>query len=458
MLVVQRERMYDQNQQRTGGKDQIMYTETELVRVARRENNNKRKYLVVNRLQGKHIPVKPCEALAMFRALADLVKGRSEREKLLVIGFAETATAVGAAVAAELEADYMQTTREQISGVEYLYFSEEHSHATEQKLVKDDIDNVIDTIERIVFVEDEVTTGKTILNIINILKQRYSQEIKYSVASILNGMDETALDTYRGQDIELFWLVKTDHAAYTEIAETYRGDGSYIVCKNNTASENRESVHNLPQNDTCVIYQSGENAAKNDISVTKRSEDRATEYDTHVIENYGKKTSENDAGCPMPYSAEHISSVEHIKINKHMDTRRIVNSAEYAEYCSSLYQELVSQVDFGSVQNMLVLGTEEYMYPALCAASRFEARGKDVRFHATTRSPIAVSTEDSYPLHTRYELNSLYDSGRTTYIYDLQKYDTVVIFTDAKSDIGEGLRSLIRALQLCGNDRIILVH
>ena len=92
--------------QRTGGRDQIMYTETALVRVARRENNNKRKYLVVNRLQGKHIPAKPCEALAMFRALADVVKGRFGREKLLVIGFAETATAVGAAVAAELGADY----------------------------------------------------------------------------------------------------------------------------------------------------------------------------------------------------------------------------------------------------------------------------------------------------------------------------------------------------------------
>ena len=48
-----------------------MYTEKELVRIARRENNNKRNYLVVNRLQGKHIPVRPCEALAMFRALAD---------------------------------------------------------------------------------------------------------------------------------------------------------------------------------------------------------------------------------------------------------------------------------------------------------------------------------------------------------------------------------------------------
>lgn len=99
-----------------------MYTEQDLVRVARRENNRKRNYLVVNRLQGKHIPVKPGEALAMFRALADKLRGLYEKETLLVIGFAETATAIGAAVAAELGADYMQTTRELVPDAEYLYF------------------------------------------------------------------------------------------------------------------------------------------------------------------------------------------------------------------------------------------------------------------------------------------------------------------------------------------------
>lgn len=96
----------------------------------------------------------------MFRALADKLRGLYAKETLLVIGFAETATAIGAAVAAELGADYMQTTRELVPDAEYLYFSEEHSHATEQKLVKNDIDRALRTIDRILFVEDEVTTEK----------------------------------------------------------------------------------------------------------------------------------------------------------------------------------------------------------------------------------------------------------------------------------------------------------
>lgn len=370
----------------------MVYTEQDLVRIARRENNNKRKYLVVNRLQGKHIPVKPQEALAMFRALADTLKGKYADEKLLAVGFAETATAVGAAVAAELGTDYMHTTREQIPGAEYLYFSEEHSHAAEQKLVRGDIEDALKKTDRILFIEDEVTTGKTILNIVRLLRGQYSEKIQFSVASVLNGMDEPSLENYQKQGIELFWLVKTNHAAYTGTAESYRGDGRYIV-----AAEQMEA-------------------------------------DSFVI-----------------------SGIEYIRMNRHMDARRAVSSAEYAKYCESLYREIVSQTGLDSTQKLLVLGTEEYMYPALYAASRFEMQGKDVRFHATTRSPIAVSTEEDYPFHTRYELKSLYDSGRTTYIYDLQKYDTVVIMTDADGGTAAGIRSLVHALKLCGNGHIILV-
>ena len=113
-----------------------MYQESELVRIAKRENNSKRSYLVVNPLQGKHMAADPGAALALFRALADTVKQSCQGKRTLVIGFAETATAIGAAVAVELGAYYLQTTREHIEGAGYLYFSEEHSHASQQKLVK----------------------------------------------------------------------------------------------------------------------------------------------------------------------------------------------------------------------------------------------------------------------------------------------------------------------------------
>ena len=141
------------------------YVESDLVKIAKRENNTKRSYLVVDPLQGKHIPVVPSKALELYTSLADTIRNEYQSESLLLVGFAETATAIGAQVAVSIGAKYIQTTREPIPNVEYMFFEEEHSHATEQKLVKDDIDSVINQIDRIVFIEDEVTTGNTILNL-----------------------------------------------------------------------------------------------------------------------------------------------------------------------------------------------------------------------------------------------------------------------------------------------------
>lgn len=398
-----------------------MYQEQDLVRIAKRENNNKRKYLVVNRLQGKHIPVRPSEAFEMFGALADILRHKYTNEKLLLIGFAETATAIGAAVSAELGTDYMQTTREPVSGVEYLYFSEEHSHATEQKLVKNDIDSLMERTDRILFIEDEITTGKTILNIINILEKQYPNKVRFSAASILNGMDERALSAYRDRGIELFWLVKTNHAAYTEIAEAYRGDGKYIICESEQISDEAASEAKQNNNGRCV----------------------GTITDETIV---------RDKNC------QSSAVIRHKKIKDFMNARRLVHADEYAVLCEKLYQYLLGEADLDKADKVLVLGTEEFMYPALFVAGRLEAQGKHVRFHATTRSPIAVSTEENYPLHTRYELKSLYDSERTTYIYDLQKYDIVVIITDAQETSEAGIISLTNALVLSGNDNLIVVQ
>lgn len=177
------------------------YQQKDLVRIAKRENNTKRNYLVVDPLQGKHVPVEPSKALNLFKSLAEKLQGKYEGERLLLIGFAETATAIGAQAAITLGTKYIQTTREVIPDARYLFFSEAHSHATEQKLVKDDIDRVINDIDRIVFIEDEVTTGNTIMNIIKIITKEYQKKIKFAVASLLNGMTEESLKIYQDEKI-----------------------------------------------------------------------------------------------------------------------------------------------------------------------------------------------------------------------------------------------------------------
>ena len=150
---------------------QKIYNKEDLVKVAKRDNNNKRTFLLVNPLQGKHIPVSPTAALELFKKLANKLINKYPNEKFLVIGFAETATAIGATIAAQCPegTKYIHTTRETIKNSEYLFFSEAHSHAVEQKLVKNNLKEMIEKTDRIIFAEDEITTGNTIWNIKNIL-------------------------------------------------------------------------------------------------------------------------------------------------------------------------------------------------------------------------------------------------------------------------------------------------
>ena len=362
-----------------------MYEEKDLVRVAKRENNKKRNYLIVNPLQGKHMPVSPGEALKLFDCLADKLI-LEDAGRVLFIGFAETATAIGMEIAIRHNAKYIQTTREVISDVDFLFFTESHSHATEQKLVKEDMDTLIDEVEHIIFVEDEVTTGNTILNIVDIIDDLYDKQIKFSVASLINGMNEESLARYGERNIDLYYMVKISQEGFSDMVRSYLEAGVHIEPDDNSDCEYNE-----------ILLQGA------------------------------------------------------------VDSRRCVSAIDYCNACERLYNQLTAHIDIKDTREILVVGTEECMYPAIYVGKRFEESGKKVKTHATTRSPIAASGEEGYPLRCRYELRSLYDSKRTTYIYDIASYDLVVIITDSTSKEREGVNTLVNALKR-KNEKIILVR
>lgn len=365
-----------------------MYTEKDLVRVARREKNNRRKYLVVNRLQGKHIPADPAKTLAMFDELARPLTERYRDRKVLVIGFAETATAIGSRLAIRLNSLYIQTTREQTDHVEYLYFTESHSHAAEQKLIKTDLDQVMDEIDEIIFAEDEVTTGNTILKLVRLIRNTYGTKVHFSVASLINGMDAASERVYEENHICVHYLVKTDHSGYSGIAEGWAEDGSCL-----TPSKN----------------------------------------------------------LPLP-------EIRRLEPKGYVDGRRLLKGEDYDRACESLWRQISGAGDFTGRESVLVLGTEEFMYPAIYAAYRLAGMGCEVRTHSTTRSPIAVSREEAYPLHCRYELRSLYEDGRRTFVYDIGCYDRVIVMTDSANTSEEGVEDLCRAAAESGNSHITVIR
>ncbi|WP_181995723.1 phosphoribosyltransferase domain-containing protein [Clostridium sp. AM58-1XD] len=397
-----------------------IYEEQELMKIAKRDNNTKRSYLLVNPLQGKHIPVQPSRCIHMVQELAGKVSDTYAGERLLLIGFAETATAIGAIIAENCPEVmfYMHTTREQVEGSSnFLYFSEIHSHATEQRLATEKLDEMIRLADRIVFAEDEVTTGNTIWNLIQCMRERYEadsesdsergsgggreRKLAFGIVSVLNGMDESNSEKFDRAGIKRLFLKKISGRDFTAELERYDFKG-----EKEDFSRDMEEEKSCRKKGERIIY-----------SAPGRCEPRLG------VE-------------PVPY----------LKASRNL-----------AHFCIWLAEKEPGWDWSG--KRALFLGTEEFMYPALKTAQYVEEECScDVRFHATTRSPILPDAEEGYPLQSRAELKSVYDGERTTYIYNLDSYDVVFLMSDTRNYTAQGIESLTSALEAAGNSKIYIVR
>ena len=361
------------------------------VKIAKRENNNKRGFLIVNPYLGKHVPINPNDVFDCFEKMAEQFPEGVDNTRTLVIGFAETATALGIHYAIKNKTLFMQTTREQVAGAkDYIYFSEEHSHATAQYIVKDDLDAILDRVDRIIFVDDEITTGKTVLNAINAIKRQYEKEIQFDVVSIINSMNDEQMARYNEMNIGVYYVEHLSNENYNKIADSF--------------TINNENFHKI---------------GTDIVSSVRMQIPECYLYTTRHVLNF------NDANIAHQYDFFAHNVLAHNEIKG----------------------------------NVLVLGTEEFMYPGLKIAQMLsECDGiTSVKFHATTRSPIAMSNDAEYPLHNRYELNSPYEFDRRTFVYDLAKYDSVVVVTEDEY-VGAGLMSIVATLNSLGSNNITIIR
>lgn len=186
-----------------------IYAPSEIVNICKRKNNLKRDFLFVNSLQGKHIHVEPSKTFALFDELVlEILSSVDSSEKVVVIGFAETATAIGHYIASSLPncIYYMQTTREPIPyATSLLEFKEEHSHAAEQFLYGT-VDN-LKSCDRIIFVDDEISTGNTVLNFIHEIES-LGIHTKYSVATLLNWQNDEWARKFSSLDINTYFVLR----------------------------------------------------------------------------------------------------------------------------------------------------------------------------------------------------------------------------------------------------------
>lgn len=151
---------------------------------ARRLNNSKRPYLLVNLWQGKHVPARPKTALCLMETFGSFLQEK-EGSGGLILGFAETATAIAAVTANYLHADLLTTTREPLPPAhERLTFSETHSHAPTQWLDVTAFSRYL-YHSNVILLDDELSTGKTMLHLIQLLRRHFLKQNQHYSAACL---------------------------------------------------------------------------------------------------------------------------------------------------------------------------------------------------------------------------------------------------------------------------------
>ena len=345
----------------------MQYTKEHILRIAKRFQNKKRAYLLVNPLQAKHMPCSPSVSLQMMRTFGNMLAETYPNTKL-IISFAETATAIGTAVASCFAKDcvYIQTTREEVDGVEkWIDFLEEHSHATEQKLCADHLQQWLEQTETVIFVEDEISTGNTLVNMVTQLKEQYPilQRKQLVAASILNRVSVENQARMEQVGMECAYLLKLPEIDYTALVQ--------------------------------------------DIQVKE-------------AEKAGKRSG--------------VCVKKELQCDALYNPRKGIVIQEYIKNCEQMSESAISAIlsKITANSNVLVLGTEECMFPALCLGEMLEKQDLEltVKCHATTRSPIGICMEQEYPIVAGSKLQSFYAENRDTYIYNLVEYDVVIVVSD----------------------------
>lgn len=404
--------------------NKFQFAEEELFLMATRINK-KRKFLFVSTVLGKHLAVKAAVPQLTGRLLAmlladdlqqmqiavDGMKGVTEPNNALkklhqieaavptlFIGFAETATALGHATFSHFSnnAYYVHTTREQlISQVEILTFEEEHSHATSHRLYGDSQQ----PFERIVLIDDEISTGKTLYNIIGILKEAFPTVKNYAVLSILN------------------WLSQENEARLKSLGPI--------------------EFHSIVKGQFECI---GE-------PLLVEAAELPTEIVPIISHLPVKTVLPTIAGCSID-EGQQQNNADYLQ-----QTGRFMMAAE--DYNHEAIKQLATELkEHCTNGKTVVIGTGEFMYIPMQIAAEL---GDDVYFHATTRSPIHVE-KAPYTITQKLCFDSPENSGVENYLYNLAtyKYEQAFVFVERAKDI-QALQSLKNALAMTNIPKIMIV-
>jgi adenine/guanine phosphoribosyltransferase-like PRPP-binding protein len=310
----------------------------DLVQLGLRDNP-RRTHLLVSTVLGKHLPADPRLVRSAGSELGRAVRPLAPRPAL-VIGYAETATALGQCVAEVLHADYLHTTRRRVATAPVLAgFEEEHSHAVGHLLQPAD-PAWLERDAPVVLVDDELSTGRTAVNTIAAL-QRLHRRRRYVVAALVDVRPEA------------------DRAEMTR------------------------AVAALGARLDVVSLASGRVEFESDFTA------RAAALLAQPAPAPQQARPGPCARLPVSWPADLPEAGRHGLPARDFPAMRTAAARVAAALCSRLAGTAV-----------LVLGTEELMAAPLHIAEAL-THVVDVRLSATTRSPVHVLDVDGYPVRNR---------------------------------------------------------
>ncbi|MFF2746894.1 phosphoribosyltransferase [Kitasatospora sp. NPDC058048] len=390
----------------------------ELVGLALRSGNPKRAHLLVSNVLGKHVPQRPSvvhgTGLELGRRVRELL-GAAATARAVVLGYAETATGLGHSVADGLDAPYLHSTRRPVPGLAPVGgFEEEHSHATSHLLLPAD-PALLAGDGPLVLVDDEFSTGRTVLNTIRDLHARHPRG-HYVVVALVDL--RSAADRRRLDEAAAELGVRLDLVA--------------------TASGTVE----LPED---VVARAERLIAG---AVLEEAPPAAPAAPLARI------ALDWPAGLPDG--------------GRHGFTAR--DRARLDAALPRLAGQLAEALPAGA-RRVLVLGFEELMYAPLRLADALDERlgGNRVRFSTTTRSPVLAVDDPGYAIRTRLAFpahDDPQDGGSPErYAYNVapgsdpaRRFDAVVLVVDDMADtpaLHEGERALLGQLRQV-TDRVVL--
>ncbi|WP_406176391.1 phosphoribosyltransferase [Streptomyces canus] len=381
---------------------------TDLLGLALRRNP-KRAHLLVSNVLGKHVPQSPSvvygQGFALGRRVRDLL-GDEEAARAVVLGYAETATGLGHSVADGIAlAPYLHSTRRPVPGVTPAGgFEESHSHATSHLLLPED-PALLAGDGPLVLVDDEFSTGNTVLNTIRDLHGRYPRG-RYVVVALVDMRSEE------------------DAGRLDDFAREINARVDLVAAASGTVKL-PEGVLEKGQ-DLVARFEVTDPGARGCIeSAATAAWARPAPTHPHPALNRVDLSWPRD----LPDGGRHGFTPAH----------RIRLESALPAMAARLAEALPADA-----HRVHILGFEELMYAPLRLARELEqvAEGVDATFSTTTRSPVLAVDDPGYAIRSRIVFpahDTPADGPGDRYAYNVAGagFDAIVAVIDSTADTPE---------------------